>query len=468
MFIKYKKTDQNLSLLNKQHNIMCLVGNGFDVAMLNKHKSGIMNATSSYPKFYEYIEYYYDEKLSENLLYKKMKAAKEANDKKTEEEKDNNWSDFEELIRQLVYEGEECKAYTHNPKDESAKIKFNELIITVGKDLDQLRNYFSEYLRELIPARVLIDLNNDARENKRAYRCLQGFLYDLNDGEEYKSMKFPKKLEVYDLYNYVFFDFNYSMLLDNYLSLDSDQFDPHGNNTVDTNFYFDADPHSIFGSGNRLNEDKINKELKKTTNSDRKQIEINLKRNKKLFSNTPPLSSYLLVDIIHPHGIHDAPRSMIFGTEDESYENNGINKRFIKHHWGQNDLKYSKYFNDAELFIIFGMSLGKSDGWWMGNIYKRLAEGKAELIIYSFKDGNGKTAAEIKDKFISSCIFYQKKTKSTKKPSQNQINSKDKMDKKVKKHIYVKIHDDNNTCFLGFSDTPINKFTKPDNSKKDS
>ena len=56
MFEKYTK--KTFDLLKKQHNILVLVGNGFDVALLKKHNVGKMKGkTSSYIDFYEYIRY---------------------------------------------------------------------------------------------------------------------------------------------------------------------------------------------------------------------------------------------------------------------------------------------------------------------------------------------------------------------------------------------------------------------------
>ena len=54
MFGKYDK--KTFDEIKSQHNIMVLVGNGFDIALLNKYKTGKMKGkTSSYSDFYEYI-----------------------------------------------------------------------------------------------------------------------------------------------------------------------------------------------------------------------------------------------------------------------------------------------------------------------------------------------------------------------------------------------------------------------------
>ena len=92
MFEKYTK--KTFDLLKKQHNILVLVGNGFDVALLKKHNVGKMKGkTSSYIDFYEYIRYYNfsDEN---NILFKQMTRDRE--------EHRNDWSDFELTIKRLV------------------------------------------------------------------------------------------------------------------------------------------------------------------------------------------------------------------------------------------------------------------------------------------------------------------------------------------------------------------------------
>ena len=81
---------------NVQHNIFVLVGNGFDISVLNKFKKGKMNGkTTSYADFYDYITYF---NLSDhtNILYEKMKE-----DRRRGKE---NWSDFENTISELFNE----------------------------------------------------------------------------------------------------------------------------------------------------------------------------------------------------------------------------------------------------------------------------------------------------------------------------------------------------------------------------
>lgn len=70
------------------------------------------------------------------------------------------------------------------------------------------------------------------------------------------------------------------MLLDNYIYLDKGCFDPHKFKTVDRNFQFYKNPY--------------------------KKDEWR--------------SSYVLTNIIHPHGSQYTPRSMLFGTDLPEYD----------------------------------------------------------------------------------------------------------------------------------------------------
>ena len=174
MFGKYDK--KTFNEIKSQHNIMVLVGNGFDIALLNKYKTGKMKGkTSSYSDFYEYIKYYNlcDEK---NILFKKM----------TEQMSyDSNWSDFELIINALVLEG---------------KIQQNK----IEKSIDEFQNCFTRFLNDLVDADLLLKINSDVQEKKLATQSLGHFLNDL---ESSCDIEFPSKTNYYDLYNFVFFNF---------------------------------------------------------------------------------------------------------------------------------------------------------------------------------------------------------------------------------------------------------------------
>ena len=109
----------------------------------------------------------------------------------------------------------------------------------------------------------------------------------------------------------------------------------------------------------------------------------------------------------------------------------------IKPFWAQNDVKYRRYFDDTELFIIYGMSLSITDGWWMKKIYDRLAGDNAELIIYYY--GTDKSEYEVKRMYLRSCERYN-----------NSVSSDEKQ--QVLDNIYVIRLTHNNNYFLGFKE----------------
>ena len=75
---------------------MVLVGNGFDIAVLNKFGDKKMNGKSTkYSDFFEYVTYF---RLCDdnNLIYKKMKE--------DHEQDKENWCDFESSVDELLGE----------------------------------------------------------------------------------------------------------------------------------------------------------------------------------------------------------------------------------------------------------------------------------------------------------------------------------------------------------------------------
>lgn len=363
----YTKYDKNtFSSLNKQRNIMVLVGNGFDVALLKRYKAGGMKGkTSSYDDFYEYIKYFglSDEN---NHLFKKMTEDRKKNKK--------NWSDFELSIGELVND---------------SSVPINE----IEQCVDEFQVYFTRFLNELVDADVLVRINEDVQRKKLAKQSMGMFIRDLN---ETCTINFAQEKNHYDLYNYLFVNFNYTALLDNYLYMDKNQFDPHVWSTADRNFQFY--PDLCQGKGN-----------------------------------TTKLSSYLTMDIVHPHGLQDVPRSILFGIDIPNYDKGtSKEKRLIKSYWSQYDVRYKSYFDETELFILYGMSIAISDGWWLDNIFDSILKKQAELIIYKY---GKETEEDIKRLFVSACIRHS--------------NAMEEDIDLVKERIYVVTFEKNDTYFLG-------------------
>lgn len=335
MFINYVN-DKNIIGVKKQHNIMVLVGNGFDIAVLNKYRKD--NIVTTYSKFYDYL--CYKGIPSNNVIYKKM-----CDDKKIGKE---NWSDFEESIKELI----------------ERNARYSEL----NDALKEVQKYFLLFLNELVEPEILLKESEDAENNKWATESLSKFLSDL-DKNDYNKMMFPGSTDHYHMFNYLLVNFNYTSLLDNYIFLDKGQFEPHPYKSVDTNFSFHPNP-KMYGH------DKRNSET--------------------------VWSTFVMTNIIHPHGYQNIPRSLLFGIEEKAYIANKEYNKFNKSYWAQNNLKYSTYFNDTQLFIIYGTSIGETDSWWWEKIFYSLLNTKSELIIYYYN--NKKYDKEtIKDKFIIAC-----------------------------------------------------------------
>lgn len=359
----FKKYDTDIfEKMNNQHNIFVLVGNGFDISVLKKFKQGKMNGkTTSYADFYDYITYF-NLSSDKNVLYKKMKEDRNCGKE--------NWSDFENTICYLL---DEC-------------VPINEL----EKCIDEFQGHFTRFLNELVDADTLLNLSRFVSKNSLSRQSMARFLNDLD------KLKFTNNTDHYNLFYYVFANFNYTSLLDNYLYLDKTQFDPHCYKTVDTHFSFD----------------------------------INIER---CGSNTR-WSSYLVYEIIHPHGTQDIPRSILFGIDLPEYDRaKSEEKRLVKSYWSQYDTKYKSYIEEAELFIIYGMSLGMTDAWWMDGIFQAILDRDVELIIYKYGNENKDSIIKM---FMDCCIRH--------------IDCSEKDKKKVMDNIHVVTFYNNDTYFLGF------------------
>lgn len=363
MFDTYDRN--TFDLLRKQHNIMVLVGNGFDVAILNKYNTGTLKGkTSTYTDFYEYLKYFHlcDEN---NILFKRM-SEDLINGKE-------NWSDFEETINKLL-------------EDKTVEIA------EIEKCIDEFQSYFTRFLNDLVDSSVLLEMNADVKEKTLAIQSLSHFMKDLSETSE---IKFPKGTDHYDLYNFLFVNFCYTSLLDNYIYLDKGQFEPHVWKNADR--HFDFCPDMV------------------------------------MTPNPTIYSSYLVTDVIHPHGTQDVPRSIIFGIDIPDF-NKGTSKekRLIKSYWSRYDVKYKAYFQETELFIIYGMSISKTDGWWLDQIFESIKNNDAELIIYKY---GCETEDSVKNQFIQACIRH-------KDANEEDIEM-------VKHNIYVVTFEENDTYFLG-------------------
>ena len=264
-----------------------------------------------------------------------------------------NWSDFENSLIEIFNE--------NNCIDEKK----------LTDDFNQFQVEFSNFLNDIITPNMLAQIGNDSSKSELAISSFQKFLADL-DESNFRKLSFPSKLYHYKLFNWEILNFNYTSMLDNILVLDKEQYDPHPWPHADRQISFAANP-------NNFTNDHCS------------------------WDSSTYFSSYLMTNITHPHGYQNVPKSMLFGFDNENQITNVDNrnkaKNFLKPYWAQNDKKYKSYFNNTDLFILYGLSLGDSDFWWWNNILNSLLETDSELIIYNY-NSNNESDSETINRFI--------------------------------------------------------------------
>lgn len=321
-------TSAEYSDLRHQHNIMVLVGNGFDIQVTRRYKSRF---SPRYPAFYHYLAARdFD---SSNLVVQQMAAAKA----KGEE----NWSDIEAAIGQLI------GIYGSYQR-----------VQNVYASTLAIQGAFSEYLELVAPPDLLARVGKDSAEGSLAVESMAKFVRDVaTTSANFESFAFPGETQHYDLFNFLFVNFNYTPLLDDYAFRDAQQFQPQAHTYADRNFWFWPNPTGHPSGG---------------------------------WNDNTSWSSYVRSEVIHPHGQQAIPRSLLFGIDAPDSFNQGTDPRrkLMKPYWAMNRIEYGHLFPDTRLFIIFGCSLGESDGWWWRHVCKALnrepVDGRplSELIIY--------------------------------------------------------------------------------------
>lgn len=342
-------TTAEYSKLRRQHNIMVLVGNGFDIQVTQRYESRF---SPRYPAFYHYLlSRDFD---SSNLVVQQMATAKESGQE--------NWSDIEAAIGHLI-----------RPEGgwHTAQAVYDATLA--------IQAAFSEYLELVAPPDLLVRVGKDSAQESLAVKSMADFIGDVAKGSPtLGSFAFPEETDHYDLLNYLFVNFNYTPLLDDYVFRDAQQFQPQAYKHADRNFMFRPNPTDHpDGHGNQQT----------------------------------GWSSYLRSEIIHPHGQQSVPRSLLFGIDapDDLAPGSDPHRQLMKPYWAMNRIEYGHLFPDTRLFIIFGCSLGESDGWWWRRIYEALnrqtGDGAplSELIIYWWSPvANPATREGVLDTFFAS------------------------------------------------------------------
>lgn len=298
-----------------QYNVMALVGNGFDIQALSVLGSSL---DTRYESFYHFLKF---RKLnSNNRIVQQMERLRVDGAK--------NWSDVENAIDRL-----------HSVDRVSP-----DSIVT---DLKEIQREFANFLDQVATPDVLSRLGETAATNELTTTSFTEFLGDIDDADEYNKMRLPQRLDIGDVFSFKFVNFNYTFLLDDFVYLDQDQYEPHPYESSDRNSSFHPNPRGHAGAKERAGFHMV---------------------------------SYLVSEVVHPHGVQSTPRSLLFGIDEIPGRRA---RKLSKPYWAQNDLKYSDLFPRTDLFIVFGCSLGATDRWWWRSIIDGLsANGDSDLILY--------------------------------------------------------------------------------------
>ena len=183
---KFKKT-------REQHNVMAIVGNGFDLQVLSDFGS---RSDTRYASFYHYLQFRNFDPA--NHLFRKMGELLAAGAP--------NWSDIEGAIIPALRDGAVHES-------------------VLREDLRNVQLEFAKFLDEVVTPELLTELGNASASQKWALRTFTEFLGDIRDPAEYGKMALPRRLDIGDLFNFKFINFNYTSLLDDYAYLDQTQFD---------------------------------------------------------------------------------------------------------------------------------------------------------------------------------------------------------------------------------------------------
>ncbi len=265
-----------------QYNIMALVGNGFDIQAISSLGAP---TDTRYESFYHYLKYRRFD--STNRILLKMETLRD--------QCAENWSDVESAVGELT-------SVDGVRPDE------------VAADLKEVQREFSSFLDQVATPDLLARLGEAAVVRRQTITSFTEFLGDIDDAVEYNKMRLPWRLDIGDVFNFKFVNFNYTTLLDDFVYLDQAQFDPHPHKWSDRNIEFHPNPRGHRGAKERQSFRMV---------------------------------SYLVSDVVHPHGIQYTPRSLLFGIDDSD----GAARKLAKPYWAQNKVRYEGLFPQTDLFI---------------------------------------------------------------------------------------------------------------------
>ncbi|KST95929.1 hypothetical protein LKF67_0106 [Lactococcus lactis subsp. lactis] len=302
--------------------ISFLVGNGFDVAILEALGS---KHTTTYGEFYDYINW---NKSKDNEICKDIN------------ENIENWCDFEAALTKKI---EEVIQKLKTLSVEKGDILYKKTL----SDWAEIQLLFSDFLNEVIPASIL-----KKSGNMRGIDCKTKFLGDLSP-DDFKNLKFD--IYHHDKVQYNIVNFNYTSLLDNYLTADDD-------------------PHPYVHSINNM-------DFHWPDGSSMTQYSVKSKTR-----------------VFHPHGTLSIPSSIKFGNSENVmkysasevmrntslYRPEMLRKKLNKAYWYQNNPEMQKYVEQTDLFVIYGLAIGPSDKWWWNMVARLVVENNKEVIVYCY------------------------------------------------------------------------------------
>ncbi|WP_024406235.1 hypothetical protein [Streptococcus suis] len=85
--------------------------------------------------------------------------------------------------------------------------------------------------------------------------------------------------------------------------------------------------------------------------------------------------------MIHPHGVQQIPRSILFGGGKISGEAYTLLSKPLVARYEEN---FKSVIEDAKLYVIYGMSISETDLWWWQQIARNISDEDSQLVIYNF------------------------------------------------------------------------------------
>lgn len=302
-------------------NILSLVGNGFDIQVLQHFNKSI---TTSYLDFYQYATNVGISR--ENPILLKMEEARLSTPD------DTNWSDVEAAIGHL------------DPR----QFSFG----AIQPHLLAIQRIFASFLNECVTPSLLSDLDELSAGSDLAIHTFAHLVEDVTKGSDLERIHSRIPGFHGSDFMHTIINFNYTDLLDNFVYLDSAQFDPRPHATSGSNFKYNNDPRGLLVGGEMAGADNVQ-------------------------------FCQLRTQVLHPHGRQSIPRSLLFGT-GALLDSTAPEARMTKPFQAQYEKNYKSLLSKADMFIIFGSSLGESDSWWWDNITAAMREDESKhLILYS-------------------------------------------------------------------------------------